>query len=162
MPTRFGELLRTRRERSGLAQVQLARMVDLSNSMIHLLEGGQRRPTREQARRLAKALALQPDETDAFLAAGGHLPLIYDEVPPDDPDLLRVARTLGDPGVSLAEKARLRLLLRLLFAPLDQAGFDPTTLVDASALPTGTNSRRVDVDLDATDDEAGIRGGNRA
>ncbi len=141
MAGRFGDLLRTQRERRGFAQVQLARMVDLSNSMVHLLESGERRPTRDQARRLADALGLPSAETDALLAAGGHLPLVYDQVPPDDPDLLRIARTLGNPSVALEERARLRLLLRLLFAPWEQAGLDPVALVHAEIPQTGDDGR---------------------
>lgn len=110
----FALLLRRYRERRGLSQNSLGRAVELSASMINMLERDERRPTREMIRRIARALELSTTETDEFLLAGGQLPLVYDTVSPADPDLLSIAGILGNLALPERERNQLRLLIRLI------------------------------------------------
>ncbi len=110
----FAALLRRHRDRRGLSQSAVGRAVELSASMINMLERDERRPTREMIRRLARAFELNSAETDEFLLAGEQLPLIYDTVSPSDPDLLSIAGILGDSALPERERDQLRLLIRLI------------------------------------------------
>ena len=89
-----------------------------------MLESGDRRPTRDQIVRLAAALDLSGADADDLLTAGGHLPAAYDAVPPIDPDVLLLVRTLADPALSAAERLRLRLIVRLACATWRPEAFD--------------------------------------
>ena len=120
----FPRLLRALRERRGLNQARLARLVALSPSMLNMLESGDRRPTRDQIVRLVAALDLPAADADDLLAAGGHLPAAYDAVPPTDPDVLLLVRTLADAALSDAERLRLRLIVRLACATWQPEAFD--------------------------------------
>lgn len=91
---RFGALLRRLREQRGLSQSALARAVGVSASTVNMLEAGQRRPGRETALGLARALDLDPVETDDLLVAGTHLPTVYARLASDDLALVRSITTL--------------------------------------------------------------------
>jgi transcriptional regulator with XRE-family HTH domain len=68
----FGALLRTYRERAGLAQNGLARASGVNVGTVNRLERSQRLPAgREQALALAQTLGLNPSETNRLLAAAG-------------------------------------------------------------------------------------------
>lgn len=136
----FGGLLAHYRARADYSQSGLARAVGLSGSMVHLLEVGDRNPTAAQARAFALALGLSENDADRLLIAGGHLPLAYDRVPPSDPDLLALARLLGGDRLPSAEKARLRLLLRLILAQWNPDSFD-SRLVPFGGSESSTNSQ---------------------
>ncbi len=70
MESSFGTLLRSYRDRAGLAQNGLARASGVNVGTVNRLERDQRLPAgREQA--LARALALSPAETNRLLAAAG-------------------------------------------------------------------------------------------
>jgi len=65
----FGYWLRRRRKALDLTQDELARQVGCAVGTIKKLEGDQRRPSRQFAKRLADLLKLPPEEHTAFLNA---------------------------------------------------------------------------------------------
>ncbi len=112
-----------------------------------MLENSERRPTRDLILRLANALKLTEREADELLAAGGSLPTAYDRVSPADPDLLMIARILGDPSLEPAHRTQFRALLRLAIlgwrsdlGDVVVTGAGPTGTLEASPkrLPDGT------------------------
>ncbi len=113
MPKSFGDRLRALREARALSQNALARAAELSPSLVNMLEGGDRQPTAEVTRRLARALGLDAASTDDLLALAGQLPLAYDLISPADPDLLLFAQVLGDESIPAEERRQLRALLRV-------------------------------------------------
>lgn len=58
----FGQIIRLRRERVGLTQVELAKKVGASGSYLQFLEYGQRQPTLSTFLQLAEALDENPTE----------------------------------------------------------------------------------------------------
>src|SRR5438067_4734952 len=66
----FGELLRQHRFAAGLTQESLAERTGLSVNRIQQLERGGTHPYRGTVQRLARALALAPEEHVQFWAAG--------------------------------------------------------------------------------------------
>ena len=58
----FGQILRARREKSGLTQAVLAERIQSSPSYIQYLEYGQNQPSLTTLVRLAEALAAEPGE----------------------------------------------------------------------------------------------------
>ena len=72
---RFGSLLRNYRLGLGLSQERLASRAEVSKSQIALVELGQRRPSRDAALSLAKALSLGPKDRDELLLRAGHAPV---------------------------------------------------------------------------------------
>lgn len=113
MPEGFAERFRSLREARSLSQNALARAAELSPSLVNMLEGGDRRPTAEITRRLVRALDLGETEADELLVLAGLLPLAYDLISPADPDLLLVARVLGDETIPAAERRQLRAAVRV-------------------------------------------------
>jgi transcriptional regulator with XRE-family HTH domain len=109
----FAGRLRALREARGLSQNALARAAELSPSLVNMLEGGARRPTAEITRRLARALGLSEDGADELLALAGSLPLAFERISPADPDLLLLARVLGDEAIPADERRQLRALIRV-------------------------------------------------
>ncbi len=69
-PTLFGALLVQYIVRRGLSQRQFSALVGHPNSMISRAIYGERRANPEWLNAWARALALTPDETDAFIRAG--------------------------------------------------------------------------------------------
>jgi len=68
--TAFGDLLRRRRDATGLTQEDLARLTDLTPQAISLLERGERRrPHRYTVQKLAEALALEGRDLTEFESA---------------------------------------------------------------------------------------------
>ncbi len=116
MPGSFGDRLRALRETRALSQNALARAAELSPSLVNMLEGGDRQPSAEVTRRLARALGLDVADTDGLLALAGQLPLAYDWISPADPDLLLFAQVLGDESIPAEERRQLRALLRVACA----------------------------------------------
>ena len=70
--TAFGDLLRRRRDATGLTQEDLARLTDLTPQAISLLErGSRRRPHRYTVQKLAEALGLEGrDDLEGAAAIG--------------------------------------------------------------------------------------------
>jgi predicted ATPase/DNA-binding XRE family transcriptional regulator len=64
--TVFGRLLKEYRLRAGLTQEALAEWADMGRRSIQGLERGESRPQRETVQRLARALALSPQEQERF------------------------------------------------------------------------------------------------
>jgi predicted ATPase/transcriptional regulator with XRE-family HTH domain/Tfp pilus assembly protein PilF len=80
-PTTFGEWLRQRREALQLTRPELAQRATCSVPTLRKLEIGERRPSRELAESLAKALGLSPQDGLTFIrVARGELTL--DRLPP--------------------------------------------------------------------------------
>ena len=65
----FRAWLKRRRLERGLTQEELGELVGYAAQTITKIEGGQRRPSPQLARRLAEALALAPEEHAAWMAA---------------------------------------------------------------------------------------------
>jgi predicted ATPase/transcriptional regulator with XRE-family HTH domain len=63
----FGYWVRRRRKALDLTQEQLAERASCSNALIRKIENDERRPSKEIAELLAKALEISPDEQAAFL-----------------------------------------------------------------------------------------------
>ena len=137
MPEGFGERLRALREARSLSQNGLARAAELSPSLVNMLEGGDRRPTAEITRRLARALDLDEADSDALLALAGQLPFAYDRISPADPDLLLLARVLGDAGIPPDERRQLRALVRVACARWRPDAVDLDHLLEPSGTAQG-------------------------
>jgi transcriptional regulator with XRE-family HTH domain len=60
--TRFGERLFGFRERKGLSQEQIARLLDVDKSYISRLESGHANPTLATIVKLAQVLSVEPAE----------------------------------------------------------------------------------------------------
>lgn len=70
----FFRVLRRARARAGLSQMALALEAGMSQRHVSFLETGRAQPRRDTILRLAGALQLSPQETDACLAAAGFAP----------------------------------------------------------------------------------------
>ena len=94
----FARLLKTYRERAGLAQMHLALLVSADHSYVSRLESGTRSPSRGMALALAAALNLSDAERDGFLAAAG---FASEEMlaAAADPDLIAAGAVLLDERV---------------------------------------------------------------
>lgn len=110
----FGTVLRAYRQRARLSQSEVARRAGLDPSFVNRLESGQRSAERPIAERLANALGIDPAETDRLLAAGGHLPRLFDRVGLQDPTLQIVVQILGDESLPTEERDDFREVIRLI------------------------------------------------
>ena len=135
MPESFGDRLRALREARALSQNALARAAKLSPSLVNMLEGGDRQPTAEVTRRLARALGLDAGDTDDLLSLAGQLPLVYDRISPADPELLLLAQVLGDEGIPAEERRQLRALVRVACARWRPSAVDLDRLLDRTERP---------------------------
>src|SRR5688572_15483539 len=68
-PSTFRAWLKRRRQERGLTQEELGELVGYAAQTITKIEGGQRRPSPQLARRLAQVLALAPEEHAAWMTA---------------------------------------------------------------------------------------------
>lgn len=145
MPESFGDRLRALREAKALSQNALARAAELSPSLVNMLESGDRRPTAEITRRLARALGLGGADVDALLALAGQLPLAYDSISPADPDLLLLAQVLGDASIQARERRQLRALVRVACARWRPDAVDLDRLLDSAGVePERTEPERTE------------------
>lgn len=87
-----GEILRQRRRRRGLSQLDLASDAGISQRHLSFLETGRSTPSRDMALHLAEHLAVPLRDRNALLAAAGFAP-VYRE------------RRLEDPALSAAREA---------------------------------------------------------
>lgn len=111
----FSDELRAGRERAGLAQSALARLVGVDASYINRLEKGEREaPKSDLVGALARAIGLNGDATDRLLVSAGAPPRALAALNPLDPTLLLVARALGDPDLDPSDKDELRLVVELI------------------------------------------------
>ena len=98
----FGDFIKAQRELNQLSQRELARLSDLSDTYMSLLERGRHEPSLSVLRALADSLDIRPDQLILY-AAG--LPL------PDDPisteDAIR-----GDRRLTAAQRTALLAVLR--------------------------------------------------
>ncbi|MGH2485000.1 MAG: helix-turn-helix domain-containing protein, partial [Ktedonobacterales bacterium] len=67
----FGALMRELRDRNGLSQDELAKLLAQSTSYVSLLETGRRKPTRRVVSNLCSALALSEEDEAKLTAAAG-------------------------------------------------------------------------------------------
>ena len=124
MSTRFGQLLREYRRRSGLSQKALAEKIGYHPSYINRLERGTRTPPRQYGtiQDLATALGLTQEETNALLTAAGLEPVLPTHIPAevDSPRLRRVINALVDlrrtPGITETQVAYVEETILLLLA----------------------------------------------
>src|SRR5690242_601509 len=63
----FGHWLKEYRNAHGLTRAELARRVGCSVEMIHKIELGQRRPSRQIAELLADAVHIEPEQRELFI-----------------------------------------------------------------------------------------------
>ncbi|GAA3856050.1 helix-turn-helix domain-containing protein [Streptomyces sedi] len=84
MSNTYGEWLRAQRESAGLTQQELAERAIMTRSHISHIEGGRRVPSREDARRLDKALNTG-DVLSTFLPGGGDERALADYFEPVEP-----------------------------------------------------------------------------
>lgn len=97
-----------------MAGTALARAGGIDPSYLHRLERGQREPPgRTLSLALALGLGLAAPDTDALLAAAGHLPESIERLGILDPTLLLVASILSDAAIPAAERDGLRQIIRL-------------------------------------------------
>lgn len=114
MPT-FAELVKEFRQRAGLSQRGLAAASDINPAIISRFESADRGPSGpEQVLALARALALDADDTDRLLASAGFWPRALLALGPQDPTMLAVARVLASPALDEAARARFRQIVELL------------------------------------------------
>lgn len=111
----FAALLKTYRERRGLAQRALARAAQINPAIISRMESGDRGPSGPpQVLAIARALGLAAEEADALLASAGFWPQVYLALGPGDPTLRAAARVLASPDLGDEHKERFRRLVALL------------------------------------------------
>ncbi|MBI2940839.1 MAG: helix-turn-helix domain-containing protein [Chloroflexi bacterium] len=113
--TGFGEALRARREAAGVSQSGLAKRVGLDASYVNRLESGQRGvERRETVLAMARALEVDPGETDRLLVAAGFLPEAIHILGVDHPALALVARALTAPTLTDAERAEFQQVVEAI------------------------------------------------
>lgn len=111
----FGAKLKAYRERAGMSQNALARAAGLNPATINRMEKGERSGSNpELVEKICDALGLTGADRDDLLGSAGHLPDVYERVPPSDPTLLAVAGVLADERLSEADRAELRTVLDAL------------------------------------------------
>ncbi len=71
----FHQMFARLRQQAGLSFQQLADRTPISVAYIHAIEKGSRRPSRDYLICLASAMALDPEQTNELIVAGGHFQL---------------------------------------------------------------------------------------
>ncbi|WP_326687060.1 helix-turn-helix transcriptional regulator [Streptomyces sp. NBC_01795] len=89
----IGPLLRDRRERAGLSQLELALRADSSARHISFIETGRTAPSREMVLKLAATLDVPVRERNALLVSAGFAPA-FPSTPLDDPALAGIRTAL--------------------------------------------------------------------
>jgi transcriptional regulator with XRE-family HTH domain len=74
MQAQFGQLLAYYRQRAGISQSRLARMIHVDHSFVSRLEHGTRGPSRETVLAIARALNLSDQERDELLLSARYAP----------------------------------------------------------------------------------------
>lgn len=112
---RFVQRAIDRARKQGLTDAEISERTGVGPSTFHRWRRGEWGKEGPQLDRVAAFVeGLDLDVSDALSALG--LPGSRQDTPPDrlDPDLQIIARRLGDPAVSEAEKATIRATLRYL------------------------------------------------
>lgn len=102
----FAELLRWYRERTGVSQARLARLVGVDHSYVSRLERGERRPSRDLVVRKADALSLPAADASALLSSAGFSPSVL------DPEVEALVLLLSDRMVPEEVRSGLRQAIR--------------------------------------------------
>lgn len=102
----FAELLRWYRERTGVSQARLARLVGVDHSYVSRLERGERRPSRDLVVRIADALSLPAADASALLSSAGFSPSVL------DPEVEALVLLLSDRMVPEEVRSGLRQAIR--------------------------------------------------
>lgn len=109
----FADLLRLYREKTGLSQSTLGRLVEVDGSYISRLEASDRSvPRRELVDALAKALKLDFDARNKLLISAGYQPSGLDESIKLHPAMRLLADILDNEGVPSDEKDLITQQLR--------------------------------------------------
>ena len=108
----FGALLRSYRERAGLAQNALARRTGINVGTVNRLERDQRLPAgRDQALALTGALSLGVAETNRLLAAAGLPAEGFGPEITANPAICRLVDLLQDPAIAPNDRDELLLMV---------------------------------------------------
>lgn len=141
------ELLRWRRRRRGISQLDLAGRAGISQRHLSFIELGRASPGREVLLRIAEALALPMRQQNALLLAAGFAP-IWRETRLGAPELDQIERALGhmlaqqEPYPAVVVDRRWNLLrsngsavrlVEFLIGPLEPGA--PVNLADALVAP---------------------------
>ncbi|MBM2826244.1 MAG: Helix-turn-helix domain protein [Dehalococcoidia bacterium] len=119
----LGEMIKKYRERAGLSQNALARIVSVNPAYINRLEKrGQGAGNLTLVKGVAAAICQNAIERDIMLATAGHLPLSLAKVGADDPTLLLLADILSDSSIPEHDKELFRLHVRLAARPWRDTG----------------------------------------
>lgn len=111
----FGGLLKTYRVAAGLSQNALAKRVGVNPAYVNRLESGERRPSRRHyVLDLARELALDEEQTNRLLEAGGHLPRGFDRMDAHDHTQRLVADILSDEAIPGHERDEFRQIITLV------------------------------------------------
>jgi predicted ATPase/DNA-binding XRE family transcriptional regulator len=101
-PVFFGEWVKQRRKALVLTQEELAQRAGCSKFAMRKIESGERRPSKQLAELLAKALELSPDEHQTFIrVARGEINLERLHLPSLESALASISDTLTKPSASL-------------------------------------------------------------
>lgn len=108
-PMTLGRLLASLRQRRGISQNRLGKLVGVNASYLNRLESGERTgPSAEVTLGIAAALRLNRAATDALMAAAGRLPPSLAELGPLDPTVRILLATLLDETMTDEDRDRLR------------------------------------------------------
>jgi transcriptional regulator with XRE-family HTH domain len=101
----FATQLRAYRERGGLSQSALGRIIGLDASYISRIEAEERQaPRREVIRHIAKALQLSFDEGNELLVAAGYAPVNLEDIFDIHPSMKLLADIIDNDSVPSDEK----------------------------------------------------------
>ena len=108
-PMTLGRLMALLRQRRGISQNALAKVVGVNASYLNRLESGERTgPSADVTLGVAKALRLNRAATDALMAAAGRLPPSLAELGPLDPTVRILLAALLDERMTEDDRDRLR------------------------------------------------------
>ena len=107
----FRELVKRHREARHWSQERLAAEAAMDHSLISRLESGQRSPTRDAIDKLARGLALQPEQKDRLLIAAGFFPEHVENAFVDEPMVRKLYTVLRDDQTPQPVRDNLRQVL---------------------------------------------------
>ena len=107
----FRALVKRHREARHWSQERLAAEAAMDHSLISRLESGQRSPTRDAIDKLARGLALQPEQKDRLLIAAGFFPEHVENAFVDEPMVRKLYTVLRDDQTPQPVRDNLRQVL---------------------------------------------------
>ena len=110
----FRALVKRHREARHWSQERLAAEAAMDHSLISRLESGQRSPTRDAIDKLARGLALQPEQKDRLLIAAGFFPERAEHALVDEPMVGKLYSLLRDEETPEPVRDNLRRVLTSL------------------------------------------------